>query len=59
MIAPNNIYFPMKQARDTDARESFWREREKGEAFTGKYVMDIIREGWKDGDERLQRVILG
>ena len=24
-----------------------------------KYVLDIIREGWKNDDERLQRVVLG
>ena len=57
--APKEIYFPKKLARDTAAREDFRKEKAKGSVLTEKYVMDIIREGWKNDDDRLQRVILG
>ena len=57
--APKEIYLPKKLARDTAAREKFKKEREKGSIFTEKYVLDIIREGWKNDDPRLQRVVLG
>ena len=55
---PKEIYFPKKLARDTAAREEFKKEKSKGSVLTEKYVMDIIREGWVNDDERLQRVIL-
>lgn len=58
-IAPNEIYLPKKYARDTSAREEFKKEKSRGLVLTEKYILDIIREGWKNDDERLQRVILG
>jgi hypothetical protein len=58
MVAPEAIYFPKKLARDTGAREDFQKEKGRGTLFTEKYVVDIIREGWKNDDQRLQRVIL-
>ena len=57
--APRALYLPKKLARDTAAREEFKKEREKGSVLTEKYVLDIIREGWKNDGPRLQRVILG
>lgn len=57
--APKEIYFPKKLARDTAAREDFQKEKGRGSLLTEKYMMDIIREGWSNDDERLQRVILG
>lgn len=57
--APRELYLPKKLARDTAARDEFKKEREKGSVLTEKYVLDIIREGWKNDDPRLQRVILG
>ena len=56
--AENEIYFPKKLARDNLAREEFRKEKKKGSVLTEKYILDIIREGWKNDDERLQRVIL-
>lgn len=56
--AQKDIYFPKKLARDTKAREDFMEERDQGFILTEKYMIDIIREGWKNDDERLQRVIL-
>ena len=58
-IAPKEIYLPKKHARDTAAREEFWREKKQGLILSEKYILDIIREGWRNNDERLQRVVLG
>ncbi len=57
--APKEIYYPMKLARDTAAREDFQQEKGRGSILTETYILDIIRQGWKNDDERLQRVILG
>lgn len=57
--AENEIYFPKKLARDNAAREEFRNEKGRCSVLTEKYILDIIREGWKNDDDRLQRVILG
>lgn len=57
--APKEIYLPKKLARDTTAREDFKKEKGRGSLLTEKYILDIMREGWKDDDQRLQRVVLG
>lgn len=56
--APKEIYLPKKLARDTNAREEFKKEKTRGSILNEKYVLDIIREEWKNDDNRLQRVIL-
>ena len=58
-LASREIYYPKKLARDTTARTEFRKEKDKGTVLTEKYILDIIREGWKNDDERLQRVVLG
>ena len=58
-VAPNETYLPKKIARDSAARDEFRKEKSRGSVLTEKYILDIIREGWKNDDERLQRVILG
>ncbi len=35
------------------------RKRQRGSILTEKYILDIMREGWKNDDERLQRIVLG
>ena len=57
--APNETYLPKKIARDSAARDEFRKEKSRGSVLTEKYILDIIREGWKNDDERLQRVVLG
>lgn len=57
--APNEIYLPKKLARDTVARKDFQQEKARGSILTEKYILDIMREGWKNDDERLQRIVLG
>ena len=57
--APKEIYLPKKLARDTAARAEFQAEKGRGSVLSEKYVLDIMREGWKNDDARLQRVVLG
>ena len=57
--AQKEIYLPKKLARDTEAREEFKKEKSRDSILSEKYVIDIIREGWKNDDDRLQRVVLG
>ena len=57
--AENEVYFQKKLARDNMAREEFRKEKRKGSVLTENYILDIIREGWTNDDNRLQRVILG
>ena len=57
--APNEIYLPKKLARDTAARKDFQQEKARGSILTEKYILDIMREGWKNDDERLPRIVLG
>lgn len=58
-VAPRSIYLPKRLARDTAAREEFKKEKGRGSVLREKYILDIIREGWKNDNEGLQRVILG
>ncbi len=58
VLAPGEIYYPKKLYRDTKAREDFRKEKGKDSLLTEKYIVDIIREGWQNDDERLQRIIL-
>ena len=59
IAAPKEIYLPQKLARDTAAREDYRKEKGRGSLLTEKYILDIIREGWKNDDPRLQRIVLG
>lgn len=56
-VAEQEIYYPKKLARDTAAREDFKKEREKKTAANEIFLVDIIREGWENDDQRLQRII--
>lgn len=57
--APKEIYYPKKMGRDMAAREAFQKEKDRGVVLNEKYILDIMREGWRDDDERLQRIVLG
>lgn len=58
IAAPKEIYFPKKLARDTTAREDSQKEKGRGSLLTEKYILDIIREGWQNDDQLLQRIVL-
>ena len=59
IAAPKEMYLPQKLARDAAARENFRKEKGRGSLLTEKFILDIIREGWKNDDPRLQRIVLG
>lgn len=53
VLADKQTYYPKKFARDRTARESFRKER--GEStLNGIYVIDIVRNNWKNDDSRLR-----
>ncbi|MCL2747343.1 MAG: DUF3990 domain-containing protein [Oscillospiraceae bacterium] len=50
------IYYPMRKKRDSDARDEYLkRERNITRASRDIFMLDILREEMKQGDERLQR----
>lgn len=46
---------PKKMNRDQGAREAFRSERSKKRAADAIYMIDILREEWKNDDARLSR----
>lgn len=53
--AVREIYYPKKANRDQMARQLF--RKEKTNVCQGTYMIDLMREQWRDDDERLQRII--
>lgn len=53
ILADNQTYYPKKAARDRSARESF-REERTNTVLEGIYVIDIVRNNWKNDDPRLR-----
>lgn len=53
ILSDNQIYYPKKAARDRSARESF-REERMNTVLEGIYVIDIVRNNWKNDDPRLR-----
>lgn len=51
---PQEIYYPRRMARDRKAREDFARERESTAVADAVYMIDILRENWKNDDPRLR-----
>lgn len=56
-VVDKEIYYPKKLARDMEAREAFRKERSDSRIEDDTYVLDIMRDRWKDDDTRLQRRI--
>jgi hypothetical protein len=56
-VAGSKTYYPRRMARDRDARRVYKEQVSVEELAQGVYVLDIIREGWKDDDARLSRNI--
>jgi len=57
--AEHEIYYPIKTARDREARSAYRKERVLQRAVDAIYLVDILREGWDNGDARLRRNIPG
>ena len=57
--AEGAIYYPKRLARDEGARAEFRDVRSVPAVVSEVYMLDILRERWKNDDPRLQRVVLG
>lgn len=55
--ADREIYYPMKSARDREARISYRKERGLQQAADDLYLIDILRGGWDNDDARIRRNI--
>ena len=53
--AENGTYYPQRTARDRKARENFRDEKSRGTVLEETYIIDIVRNGWKNDDSRLRR----
>ena len=53
-LVNNAIYYPRKQERDAAARAEYREAKDKFDFADSTFVMDIIRDGWKNDDARLQ-----
>ena len=53
IYAEKETYYPKKMNRDQGAREAFRSERSKKRATDAIYLIDILREEWKNDDARL------
>ena len=51
--AERDIFYPMKIARDREARPAYLRERGHQRASDSVYLMDILRGGWDSDDTRI------
>ena len=56
--AARETYYPMKSARDREARFAYRDERGRERAVDGVYLIDILRGGWDNDDARIRRNIL-
>ena len=56
-VADREVYYPMKSARDRDARLVYRSEREQQRVVDSVYLIDILREGWENDDTRIRRNI--
>jgi len=55
--ADHEIYYPMKSARDREARNTYRKERGRERASDAVYLMDILRGEWENDDARIRRNI--
>ena len=52
-IASKEIYFTQRETRDIQARNEYREISKSIKASESVYMLDILREGWTDNDERL------
>ncbi|MCR4647440.1 MAG: DUF3990 domain-containing protein [Lachnospiraceae bacterium] len=52
--APANIYFEKKIERDQNARNAYRKDKGNPSSINDLFMLDIMREGIKNGDSRLQ-----
>lgn len=51
---PSAVYYPKRVARDREARNEFQREKTRDDIRGGIYILDILRQEWKNDDARLR-----
>ena len=56
--ADRDTYYPMKSARDREARLTYRDERGRERAIDGIYLIDILRGRWNNDNARIRRNIL-
>lgn len=49
----SHTYYPLRMARDRNAREGYAHIMEEGPATDAHYMIDILREKWENDDLRL------
>ena len=49
-----DIYYEKKSLRDLEARRSYRQSKQNESSLNDLYIIDIMREGIKNGDSRLQ-----
>ena len=57
--ADREVYYPMKSARDREARSAYRKERSPQRTVDSVYMIDILRERWDNDDARIRRNISG
>lgn len=53
--ADREEYFPKKKTRDEHARQAY--QAEKSQFGEGVYLIDLIRQEWRNDDERIPRIL--
>ena len=53
--AAKEIYYPMKSAKDKEARAAYKKERSAQRTVDAVYMLDILRERWENDDSRIPR----
>jgi len=53
--ADRGTYYPMKSARDKEARTIYKKERSMQRTIDAVYILDILRERWENDDPRIPR----
>lgn len=48
------VYYPKRRMRDSSARSAYQASRNEFNIMEAKFIMDIVREKWDNGDERLR-----
>lgn len=51
---PGAVYYPKRVARDQGARNAFQREKTQSNVREDIYILDILRQEWKNDDARLR-----
>lgn len=55
VTAEKEVYYPQRTDRDRQARNAYRKERSGKRASDAVYLIDILREEWKENDARLRR----